>query len=507
MTRRAVKTRLMASWPSVAVSVIALLGIVLGSVVWAISSPVGGSPDDDYHLGSIWCPVPVDESGCDYVESNGEIVDVMVPQTVAESPRCTAFKSDQDASCTDSLSDDRMVESNRFDAGNYPGGYYRFHNLLVGSDVDRSVLSMRIVNILLAYLLLGLVVILSPPELKLPVVVSAMTAWTPMGVYFIASNNPSSWTISGGLIYAAGLVAAMKATEWRQWALAALGAAGAVMAALSRADGAFYIFVISLAVWLLIPATRSRLIPLSVSVMASVAGLAVFFDSNQVSGLTADGGWPLSDMPLRSILVSNLLSLPENIGSLWGLTWGPGWFDVPLKGWSTLTMIFTAGGVVYAGARFLGVRKLLGGLVMAGALLGVPVVSMTLRHVQPVYYYQGRYTLPLLAVFFLVWLMGSDERQRPFCGRGQLVLLAAAAAVSNSLALHSLIVRYAVGTDAGVILRVGAPEWWPWDVSPTWMWILGSGLMLVGTVSALYGSRRETPRSRGNHAFIEAAGV
>ena len=44
--------------------VIALLASVFAlGVAWAVSSPVGASPDDDYHLGSIWCTPPLSESG------------------------------------------------------------------------------------------------------------------------------------------------------------------------------------------------------------------------------------------------------------------------------------------------------------------------------------------------------------------------------------------------------------------------------------------------------------
>ena len=41
-------------------AVIALIASVFGTgVAWAVSSPIGASPDDDYHLGSIWCTPPL----------------------------------------------------------------------------------------------------------------------------------------------------------------------------------------------------------------------------------------------------------------------------------------------------------------------------------------------------------------------------------------------------------------------------------------------------------------
>lgn len=38
-----------------------LVLMLLTGLGWAVSSPVESSPDEDFHLGSIWCPRPVGE--------------------------------------------------------------------------------------------------------------------------------------------------------------------------------------------------------------------------------------------------------------------------------------------------------------------------------------------------------------------------------------------------------------------------------------------------------------
>ena len=47
--------------------VIGVIGLVLSvcgvGLAWAVAAPLGASPDDDYHLGSIWWPPPLAESG------------------------------------------------------------------------------------------------------------------------------------------------------------------------------------------------------------------------------------------------------------------------------------------------------------------------------------------------------------------------------------------------------------------------------------------------------------
>lgn len=477
---------------------VGVVAVFLGLLTWVISSPVGGSPDDDYHLGSIWCPMPFDTSGCEYEEfetAEGPTVSVVVPETLTGGKACMAFDSEIDASCADGLSDDRWVPSERVNIGNYPGGFYTFHNMFVGEDVQFSVLVMRTVNVLIALAGLVLVGALARPEQRHHLLVATIVAFVPMGVYFVASNNPSSWTISGCLIYAAALIASADAFRWRRWALLALAALGIILAATSRTDGSFYIIVISLAMWFLVPLTRDRIPTFALSAISSLILIAKFATSQQAETMTGSGGWPTSDSWERSdIFLNNLLTLPDHIGSFWGLYWGPGWFDVPLKGWSTLTMIFAAGGLVFVGARELWSRKVLSSAIAAGALLGIPVVALTLRQVQPVYYYQGRYMLPLLGVFFFIWLA-----RRPglafYRRTGELVALLGLVAVANMMALHSVIVRYTVGTDAGILIRIGEPEWWPWSIPPTTMWALGSLAMAGGLAALLLVTSRWLPHS------------
>ena len=48
-----------------------LVLMLLTGLGWAVSSPLESSPDEDYHLGSIWCPRPADGS-CKMDTVNGK---------------------------------------------------------------------------------------------------------------------------------------------------------------------------------------------------------------------------------------------------------------------------------------------------------------------------------------------------------------------------------------------------------------------------------------------------
>ncbi len=491
------ETRRLGRSGTILLTVLGAVAVLIGFASWAVSSPVAGSPDDDYHLGSIWCPRPIEDSGCEFRETNGTITAVKVPDSILNAQDCFAFKPEQNASCALSRSDDRSGFTERFDAGAYPWGYYQLHHLFVGPDVHRSVVTMRLVNIVLGIGGLIGVALVAPRGMKDKVIMAAMVAWVPMGVYFIASNNPSSWAISGCLIYATGMLSALEAEGPRRWGLLALSAYGAVLAATSRADSAFFLAVITLAVWFFTRFTRARIPALVISLCAAAVGLLIMVNSGQAGNLKGDGGWPVTEGSVRFILSKNLQQVPEFIASMWGLTWGPGWFDVPLRGWSTLTMVFLAGGLVMAGAAHVDLRKFLASGVILGALVGVPVVSLTLRHVQPVIYYQGRYMLPLLAVLFFFWLQRG--RWAPMRTPGQMALLVVVVAVANGSALRRILLRYTVGLDSSFSVEgLEDPQWWPWSVGPSVVWITGAFAMAVGLALLLFvATRQEEDISHG----------
>ena len=141
--------------------------------------------------------------------------------------------------------------------------------------------------------------------------------------------------------------------------------------------------------------------------------------------------------------------------------------------------------MVFVAAHKLHVRKIFAITIMLGALLGIPAVSLTLRQVQPVFYYQGRYMLPLVAVALLIWLTRRD-RKIFFRSPSRLILLVGIVTWANSMALRQIIRRYSLGLADNTIIGFGSPKWWPWAISPTTVWALGSLAMLVGVIFILF---------------------
>ncbi len=475
----------MGPWVRRLLAVVGMLGVFLGFLAWAVSSPAGSSPDEDYHMGSIWCPSPVGKSGCVYNVDDPKGPSVAVPETVFGASACTAFDPTLTGACVDQLSDDKLVSGYRFDDGAYPFGYYQFQHLFVGHDVERSVFGMRVANIVIGLGAITLVWVFSSAAMRRNGLVAALVAWVPMGIYYIASINPSSWAITGLFIYTLALLSASMSEGWRRWVLLVLATVGVVLAVTSRGDSAFYVFVVSVAIWMIIPLGKKRAPEVILSVTASLVGLAVLLSTGQADNLTSSADWPVAEnMGMVHVFLANVLSIPEFAANFWGLAWGPGWLDTPILGWTSLTMLFVAGGVFFIGAKQMYPRKVLASLVALGGLLGIPAVSMTLRHVQPLSLYQARYMLPLLAVFFLIWLLRRDGGTF-FPNGPRLWLVVSLASVANFFGLRQLMLRYTVGIDAnplnGLVKFFGV-EWWPWSIAPEVVLWGGSIAFAVGIV-------------------------
>jgi hypothetical protein len=138
------------------VSVLVGFSLALLGSIWAVSSPVGSSPDDDFHLASIWCawgesdtclreqPPGLDLPSAAYYVPRQLDFQCYV-ETAPQSARCLA---DQSAGWIPGRVDGLGI------GGNYPPGFHAAMRVFVGQEIDTSVIFMRIFNSVLAGALL-----------------------------------------------------------------------------------------------------------------------------------------------------------------------------------------------------------------------------------------------------------------------------------------------------------------------------------------------------------------
>lgn len=472
--------------------ILALLAMLVTGFGWAISTPVGSSPDDDYHLGSIWCPNPIDDN-CETAEGQQGTL-ISVPEAASgEVMTCYAFNAGKSAACGMGKDDDRYTYSFRYDDGSYPGGYYRFHHLLVGHDVEGSVIRMRMANVLIAVTLIGTIAALSRSTTRRAMMLAVSAAWFPMGVYFIASNNPTSWAILGLFAYTAAAFSATQSRGWRRWALFVASIVAALICLATRYDSSFYLFVVALALTFAIRwDVRSRWPELALIWAFAVYGVYAMLGTGNQAAIPTNGGEAGAEFSIPH-LVWGIASAPRYLAGFYGAFWTPGWVDVPTYEHAPYAYSLVAAGAVLMVALKRGsVRKWLSALVVLGAIIGLPAVFRASGVFPDLFSYQARYILPLYGVLLFL-LLAQDLGRGPLFCRAQQVAVIALVGVAHSLTLYMTLLRYTRGAADGQprTLLSGIEWWWDIPISPAVVWTLTTVAAVVFLAAATSTARRD----------------
>ena len=475
-------------------------GLVLAAialVAWVYASPIGSSPDDDYHLTSSWCAGPAAAELCVDVDDADDPNARSVPEALPEIA-CFAFDSEASAACQGNefswdVADTRETSRSNV-GGGYPPLYYAITGLFAGGDVQLSALLMRLLSVTLFLGLAAALWMLLPSHRRPALVWGWLLAAVPLGAFFLASNNPSGWAIAGvGLSWLALLGYVHEPERRRAVGLGIVFAVAALMAAGARGDAALYVGlgIVVVAVltyearqgsWL--PSTRwlrRAILPAAVGIVA----LVLFATSRQItSGLTGFGGASSgssrgdgADLEAviqgPALLAYNILNLP----SLWGglLTEaGVGWLDTPMPSLVAFAVWGAVLAVAFTALALLERRTAIAVLLIGAVLIALPLYVLQAGGDRVGQEVQPRYLLPLMVLFIGVLLLGRAGRTVRFTPL-QSWMLAAALAGAHFVALHVTMRRFITGIDgAGFTLGSGAEWWWQLPVGPDVVWLVGS---------------------------------
>ena len=222
----------------------ALLFLLVGSA-WAVASPPMSAADDDFHLTSIAC-AQGEGLFCERVDETT----VRVPSTIASQP-CFIKNSFRGADCL--RWNPELVEVDRWDGDgeHIPQPYYWSMSRLLSSDFWVSIVTMRIANVAIASTLLFLALALLSGGVRTAFALAWLVTIMPVGIFHIASTNPSSWATAGVATFWAlllGAIAARKGPRWLRFALICSTALSALVALLGRSDSIIYLGATALAV-------------------------------------------------------------------------------------------------------------------------------------------------------------------------------------------------------------------------------------------------------------------
>jgi hypothetical protein len=493
-------------------AVLATIAAFVSLVCWSISSPAGSSPDELFHLSSIWCGHGIDEDTC----QAGPTEDLrIVPHHVATGA-CFTQNNTVSGACRPDDTDDPMVPDAQMGLGNwvnhgYPRVYYFVMSFFVMGSFDTSTMLIRVGNSFFAVLIVAALTLLLPRRLKMVAPVAYLATSVPLMMFTVASTNPSSWAISSAGVTWLAVYGAFEARGRRQAALLALGLLGAMMAAGARTDAAlFTVLGIVLAVGMRLGSLRAQWRVTAAAVVIAALSMALYFTSANTS-VAANGleGYGHVELTGFALFMNNFLQVPFLWMSAVGA--GPmsslGWFDTPMP-W----IVGFGGALVSAALCFVGWGSMWWKKAVALVLLGLALLVYPLLILQLTGIYAGdgvqpRYLLPMMVTFVGISLLPVLGR-RITLTRVQAVALAVPLSIAHSVALYYNLWRY-VRAITTPMQWIGDYTWW-WSAPlppPVAVWVVGSCAFAGMTVWLLWQMvpPRDAAPPRDREEAVEAA--
>jgi hypothetical protein len=475
-------------------------GLVAAAVItltaWLYASPPGSSPDDGYHLGSIWCAAGFQPDRCLEAIGVGDPDFALAPAVLSELP-CVGGDGRQPATCVNGVYE-RLEGQFRPIPANITGSraslYYRVANLLVSDDHAAAIARIRVMNAAVVLLMISLTAALAAPDVRRALLGTWLVASLPLGLFLATSLNSTAWGLAGlGTLWANGLTTLRPGSWWRRGLAGGLAVIGAGMALGSRTEAAAHLAVILIALialastdvrqgpgWL----RWSRRRALRSAIAATVGIVAITFAARFAAFsylLSATSGLERGWERLVARGISNpILTLAAETPQLWtGAlgTWSLGWLDTNLPSSVSVATTVSFATLVAFGLAGASRGRSAGAVVVLAGLLILPVVSLLASGLIVLEQLQPRHYLPLLYVLLGLALVRSPGQSALHLGRGARIAIASALSVGHSVALTININRYTRGLTEFLYIDTNREvEWW-WGglaPSPGSVWLIGS---------------------------------
>jgi len=475
------------------VFVVALLAV---GASWTLSSPPGSSPDDTFHVPSIWCSATADDSLCTDLgpaPDRDGYRDVEVPIAIGDDMACFRYNYFESAGCQTEPSTDRVEAQANDDL--YPEGYYWLMGPLASTNVAQSVAEIRIVNWIICFALLIGSIILAVPTIRRTATIALVATSVPLSVFLFASNNPSGIVVAAIPAAWIGYSSGLRHTDRRKRnASLALATFATVFALFMRSDAGIYVVISLATVVMAAPPTVSKALRIRlltvVGALALVGIVVATITRYPGAGVTVGMRQVDFDRSLWGILFENLQSVSE----LWTGAIGDqplGWLDTPVPQTTRFIMtsifvLLVVSGIVRSSRA---ARRPT--YIVLAALFVIPMYLMALDRSFVGEGFQARYLLPLLPILAMCSL-ADDAEKGMLPSRRALLVGVSLIGLAHTFALHANIRRYVTGIEVyGYDLDKNREWWWGWGPSANGVWVIGS-IAFVVAGWALFWPREES---------------
>jgi hypothetical protein len=404
------------------------------SCVWAISSPIGSAADDGFHLTSIWCAWG-EHKTCQNIE-DGAIK--LVPEKISGHPPCfvTWPWADQNGQCISQVSEN-LVEVSFFNRGSYPPLFYSAMRIFVGENSEKSVLMMRIFNAFLSSIMLFVAAFVSPFFIRRALFVTWGAAIIPIGIFFIPSTNPSSWTITGIGTFWAFLYSLLFNIKTRNFEKIKFAFIGTFISCLisfgSRFDSGIYLLLIFLSIIILFLSkslikNRQKII---LKVSAMVIPIIFYFFVVNFKRYGSGFSFPLAeettpDQP--NAIVNLLMEFPSFFVGIFGgqypdrfqytgnlgvnFKYGVGWLEFNFPSITGITIAMSVFSLFLVGLHSAKLNRIFSILFLFTCTLLIMIFVRGLNRFMDDTYFQPRYFLPIIMVTLSIALIDETNNRK-----------------------------------------------------------------------------------------------
>lgn len=477
----------------------AALLVVLGG--WLLAAPPGASPDDEYHLTSIWCAEGYKADLCMEDIGSAEGSRVLVPLSVRD---LSCFQQDgrRSAACaTASLQSPLQQFTPVRDSninGERPNVYYRAMHQLIGDDLSGSLARMRTANLVVVAAMVALTALAAPPRVRRAFLLSTLVASVPLGFFLMTSVNSSAWGLAGLTTLWANVLTSMLHTRTAN-RLAGVGLAGLglILGLGSRTEASLHIAVSAVALVMLWWATQSQTgRQLSSAALRRSAGIALAGGGLLIALVLLAPGSARLDRLFRDITfgyarLSNrgigdpFLAIAFEVPSLWsgavGHIWGLGALDTPIPMLATLPSITVFAMLLTVGLQGATRSRAVAATVVGVSLFAMPMLSLMRSGLLVYEQLQPRQFMVMLYLILGVALVRLPWESDLNLGRGMRALTIFALGLSHSVALLVTMRRHISGlVEFRYVSFTSEVEWW-WSTGPgpNTVWAVASIAFIV----------------------------
>jgi hypothetical protein len=493
-----------------------LLTVLTG---WLLAAPPGASPDDAYHMTSIWCAEGFKDGICLEDPGAPDLARVLVPRSV---PGVTCFQYDgsQSAACaleslTPGLQQFVPVSGSNI-RGERPTLYYRAMHLFVGEDVGRTAALIRTANLLVVAAMVIATALIAERRLRSAFLLSSLVASVPLGLFLVTSVNTSAWGIAGlATLWANGVTAISHDRARNRLVAVVLVVIGLALGLGSRTEAIGHIAIIATLVAVLWWTTystrrhqgraqgradegnpsslRSRLrggvALLSILVVVSLIALAAP-DSAGLRRIIGELRRGYDRLSARGI-GDPFLAISFEVPSLWtgalGHIWGLGALDTPIPTLATLPLIGAYFALLTLGLQASSRARVLSASIVAIGLYSFPTFSLMRSGLIVYEELQPRQFMVMLFVLLGIGLLRLQGEAPLMISRGTRAIIAAALGLGHAIALLVTMRRHISGlVEFRYVSFSSEIEWW-WASAPApnLVWAVASIAYIVAAVIVL----------------------